>query len=66
MKSQYLDRLHILLECYYLLYRKNIISESQYLAYIKPIDIAIDTMELSILQGSLVLRESVLSSSQQL
>jgi len=55
MKPSYLDTLHALLEYYYLRYKDNIISESEYLAYIKPIDQAIDAIELSILQGRVVL-----------
>ena len=44
-----LNLLYTLLEAYYILYKKEEISEEEYLAYIKPIDKAINIIELSTL-----------------
>ena len=55
---QKLDYLHKRLELVYLKYKEYQISEKQYLALIKPIDQAIDNIEMSTLQDNPVLKES--------
>ncbi len=55
-----LGLLYSILEMYYVLYTEEVISQKQYLSYIKPIDKAIDKIEISILQGNPVPRESSL------
>ena len=53
-----LNQLHQELEKKYHSYKSGAISEKQYLALIKPIDQAIDNIEMSTLQDNPVLRES--------
>ena len=56
--SQNLYHLHKRLELAYKWYKNGIISEEEYLAFIKPIDQAIDGLEMSTLLDSPVLRGS--------
>ena len=55
---QNLDHLHQRLELAYAQYKDCTISEKQYIALIKPIDQAIDNMEMSTLRDNPVLKES--------
>ena len=59
--SHGLKFLYRLLETYYTLYIEEKISEKEYLAYIKPIDQAISSIELSTLQDNPAQKESFLS-----
>jgi hypothetical protein len=58
--------LYRLLEAYYIRYKEGKISEKEYLAYIKPIDKAINIIELSTLQDNPAQKESFLSQPQKL
>ncbi len=49
LTSQNLDHLHKRLELAYKWYKNGIISEEDYLVFIKPIDQAIDSLEMSTL-----------------
>lgn len=53
-----LDFYHKALEEYYILYIDKIISEKEYLYHIKPIDKAIEKIQMSILRRNLVLKVS--------
>ena len=53
-----LYQLHNMLERKYQQYKGGAISEKQYLALIKPIDQAIDNIEISTLRDNPVLKES--------
>ncbi len=53
-----LNQLHQQLEEMYHFYKSGSISEKQYLTLIKPIDQAIDNIEMSILRDNPVLKES--------
>ena len=53
-----LDQLHTILEKEYKHYKDGLISEKQYLSLIKPIDQAIDRVEMATLQELPVLKES--------
>jgi len=61
LDSHGLKFLYTLLEAYYTLYKEEKISEEEYLVYIKPIDKAIDIIELSTLQDNPAQKESFLS-----
>jgi hypothetical protein len=53
-----LQQLHGQLESIYHFYKRGAISEKQYLTLIKPIDQAIDNIEMSTLRDNPVLKES--------
>jgi hypothetical protein len=56
-----LKQLHqVMYECY-TLFQMGLLSEKEYLAAIKPLDMAIDTLEMSTLKEFLVLREASLA-----
>ena len=59
-----LSHLHAKLELAYAQYKNCAISEKEYLASIKPIDQAIDNIEISTLQDTLALREPSSQLSQ--
>jgi len=58
MYQKNLDYLHQRLELAYAQYKDCAISEKQYLSLIKPIDQAIDNIEMSTLRDNLVLKVS--------
>ena len=61
-----LYQLHKILETKYKLYKYDLISEQKYLTLIKPIDLEIAELEMSILQDSLALQEAFLPHTQKL
>jgi hypothetical protein len=61
-----LYHLHKTLESKYKLYKYGLISEQKYLTLIKPIDLEIAELEMSILQDSLVLQEAFLPHTPRL
>ncbi len=52
------------MQVYYLAYKRGTLTEEEYLSRIKPIDQAIDNIEMSTLQDTLVLRGSSSQLSQ--
>jgi hypothetical protein len=56
-----LEHLHQTMQNHYVLFQSGFISEKEYLSAIKPLDKAIDTMEMSTLKEFLVLREASLA-----
>jgi len=55
-----LGDLHQAMQNHYTLFQSGFINEKEYLSAIKPIDTAIDAMEMSTLKEYLVLKESSL------
>ena len=60
LNQERLYHLHTILEMLYRAYKKEILSEAAYLESVKPIDAAIDKLEMAILRDSLVWKESFL------
>ena len=65
LNTSSLYQLHIMLEKEYKQYKDGLISEKQYLTLIKPIDQAIDNIEMSTLQNTLALKGSSLLLSHK-
>jgi hypothetical protein len=53
-----LSYLHHEMQQYYVLFQLGFMSEKEYLTVIKPLDEAIDTLEISTLKGYLALKEA--------
>ena len=66
MDTDYLGFLHTILEAYYKLYKAEKITEKEYLYYIKPIDKAIDRIELGICRKILILNRVELENEREI
>ena len=61
-----LQQLQSMLMDEYILYKKGLISEKEYRIKVKPIDMAISKLEMSILQDTLVYKATFLQHSLKL
>ena len=61
-----LEQLHQMMQECYALYQIGIISEKEYLAAIKPLDKAIDTLEMATLKECFALKEAFSTHSRVL